>query len=90
MSGFAILEDEGLFARIVAGFGHVLHSAGVPVTPERSTRFGTAIALARDPVRMAGAMRLAVEAGREAFLAGRMPCKRYAASPSSPATGLIG
>jgi thiazole synthase len=38
---------------------------------------------------MAGAMRLAVEAGREAFLAGRMPRKLYAASPSSTATGLI-
>ena len=33
---------------------------------------------------------LAVEAGREAFLAGRMPRKLYAASPSSPTTGLIG
>jgi thiazole synthase len=49
----------------------------------------TAVAQARDPVRMARAMKLAVEAGREAFLAGRMPRKRYAASPSSPATGLI-
>ena len=49
----------------------------------------TAIALARDPVRMARAMRLAVEAGREAFLAGRMPRKLYAASPSSPTSGLI-
>ena len=45
--GSGILADEDLFARIVAGFGHLLHSAGVPVTPERSTRFGTAIALAR-------------------------------------------
>ena len=45
--GSTILADEDLFARIVAGFGHLLHSAGVPVTPERSTRFGTAIALAR-------------------------------------------
>ena len=50
----------------------------------------TAIAAARDPVRMAGAMKLAVEAGREAFLAGRMPRKFYAASPSSPTTGLVG
>jgi thiazole synthase len=50
----------------------------------------TAIAQARDPVRMARAMRLAVEAGREAYLAGRMPRKLYAASPSSPTTGLIG
>jgi len=49
----------------------------------------TAIAGAQDPVRMARAMRLAVEAGREAFLAGRMPRKLYAASPSSPTSGLI-
>jgi thiazole synthase len=50
----------------------------------------TAIAGATDPVRMARAMRLAVEAGREAFLAGRMPRKFYAASPSSPEAGRIG
>jgi thiazole synthase len=49
----------------------------------------TAIAGAKDPVRMAGAMRLAVEAGREAFLAGRIPRKAYG-SASSPLTGLIG
>ena len=48
----------------------------------------TAIAKAREPVRMAGAMRLAVEAGREAFLAGRMAKKLYA-SASSPLDGLI-
>ena len=49
----------------------------------------TAIAKAKDPVRMGHAMKLAVEAGREAFLAGRMPKKPYQASPSSPETGLI-
>jgi len=49
----------------------------------------TAIAGARDPVRMARAMKLAVEAGRDAFLAGRIPRKRYA-SASSPVDGLIG
>jgi thiazole synthase len=49
-----------------------------------------ALAGARDPILMAGAMKKAVEAGREAFLAGRMPKKLYAASPSSPTTGLIG
>ena len=49
----------------------------------------TAIALARDPVRMARAMRLAVEAGREAFLAGRMARKMYA-SASSPLDGVVG
>ena len=50
----------------------------------------TAIALAKDPVKMAGAMKKGVEAGREAWLAGRMPKKFYTASPSSPTTGLIG
>ncbi len=49
----------------------------------------TAIAKAKDPVRMARAMKLAVEAGREAFLAGRMAKKPYEASPSSPEGGLI-
>jgi thiazole synthase len=50
----------------------------------------TAIAGAQDPVLMASAMRKAVEAGREAFRAGRMPKKYYAATPSSPGDGLIG
>jgi thiazole synthase len=40
-------------------------------------------------VRMAGAMRKAIEAGRDAYLAGRMPKKLYSAAPSSPTTGLI-
>lgn len=50
----------------------------------------TAIAKAKDPVRMARAMKLAVESGREAWLAGRMPKKVYQASPSSPTGGRIG
>jgi thiazole synthase len=49
----------------------------------------TAIAGAKEPVRMARAMRLAVEAGREAFLAGRIPRRRFA-SASSPIEGLVG
>ncbi|HEY3279613.1 MAG TPA: thiazole synthase [Gemmatimonadales bacterium] len=48
----------------------------------------TAIAAARDPVAMAHAMRLAVEAGRAAFLAGRMP-RRDVAMPSSPTQGML-
>jgi thiazole synthase len=48
----------------------------------------TAIAQAKDPVRMARAMRLAVQAGREAFLAGRIPRKPYG-SASSPVSGLV-
>jgi thiazole synthase len=50
----------------------------------------TAIAGARNPILMAEAMRKAVEAGRAAHLAGRMPKKVYTASPSSPTSGLIG
>ena len=50
----------------------------------------TAIAGAQNPVLMASAMKKAVEAGREAFLAGRMPRKLYSATPSSPTGGLIG
>ena len=49
----------------------------------------TAIAKARDPVRMSLAMRYAVEAGRGARLAGRIP-KRTQAEPSSPQLGLVG
>jgi thiazole synthase len=49
----------------------------------------TAIAKAKDPVRMARAMKLAIEAGREAWLAGRMPKKVYQAQASSPTEGLI-
>jgi thiazole synthase len=49
----------------------------------------TAVAKAQDPARMAAAMRMAVEAGRGARLAGRIP-KRTQAEPSSPQLGLIG
>jgi thiazole synthase len=48
----------------------------------------TAIAEARDPIRMARTMKHAVIAGREAYLAGRMPRRMYA-DPSSPMSGLI-
>src|SRR5690606_34018031 len=49
----------------------------------------TAIAGARDPIRMARAMRLGVQAGREAYLAGRLKRKYYDADPSSPSEGLL-
>lgn len=49
----------------------------------------TAIAGARYPVLMASAMKKGVEAGREAYLAGRMPKKLYSAAPSSPTGGMI-
>ena len=49
----------------------------------------TAIAAAQKPVLMASAMKLAVDAGRAAYLAGRMPKKLYSAAPSSPTSGMI-
>jgi thiazole synthase len=77
-----VLVDAGVGTASDAAIAMELGCAGVLMN--------TAIALAQEPVRMARAMRLAVEAGREAFLAGRMPRKLYAASPSSPTSGLIG
>jgi thiazole synthase len=49
----------------------------------------TAIAGAKDPVQMASAMKKGVEAGREAYLAGRVPRKLYSGVPSSPTEGMI-
>jgi thiazole synthase len=77
-----VLVDAGVGTASDAAIAMELGCAGVLMN--------TAIALAQDPVMMAGAMKKAVEAGREAFRAGRMPRKFYAASPSSPTTGLIG
>ena len=76
-----VLVDAGVGTASDAAIAMELGCAGVLMN--------TAIAAAQDPVRMARAMKLAVEAGREAFLAGRMPRKLYEAQPSSPATGLI-
>ena len=76
-----VLVDAGVGTASDAAVAMELGCAGVLMN--------TAIAKAQDPVRMALAMRLAVESGREAFLAGRMPRKLYAATPSSPAAGLI-
>ena len=77
-----VIVDAGVGTASDAAIAMELGCAGVLMN--------TAIAQAREPVRMARAMKLAVEAGREAFLAGRMPRKLYSASPSSPTSGLIG
>ena len=77
-----VLVDAGVGTASDAAVAMELGCAGVLMN--------TAIALAQDPVLMAGAMKKAIEAGREAFRAGRMPRKLYAASPSSPSSGLIG
>ena len=77
-----VLVDAGVGTASDAAVAMELGCAGVLMN--------TAIALAEHPVLMAGAMKKAVEAGREAFRAGRMPRKLYAAAPSSPTSGLIG
>ena len=77
-----VLVDAGVGTASDAAIAMELGCAGVLMN--------TAIAAAQDPVLMASAMKKAVEAGREAFRAGRMPRKLYAANPSSPPSGLIG
>jgi thiazole synthase len=85
-----IIEQAKVPVLVDAGVGTASDAAIAMEAGCAGVLMNTAIALAKDPVRMAGAMRLAVDAGREAFLAGRMPRKLYAASPSSPTSGLIG
>jgi thiazole synthase len=98
-SGMGILNPWNLQIIIANAKIPVLVDAGVGTASDAAIAMelgcdgvlmNTAIAAARDPVLMASAMRKAVEAGREAWLAGRMPKKLYSASPSSPTTGLIG
>jgi thiazole synthase len=84
-----ILEQSKVPVLVDAGVGTASDAAVAMELGCAGVLMNTAIALAQDPVRMGRAMRLAVEAGREAFLAGRMPRKLYAASPSSPTSGLI-
>ena len=85
-----ILEQAGVPVLVDAGVGTASDAAIAMELGCDGVLMNTAIAAAREPVRMARAMRLAVEAGRDAFLAGRMPKKFYAASPSSPLGGLVG
>jgi thiazole synthase len=97
-SGMGILNPWNLQIIIENAKVPVLVDAGVGTASDAAIAMelgcdgilmNTAIAAAKDPVLMASAMRKAVEAGREAYLAGRMPKKLYSASPSSPTTGLI-
>jgi len=71
-----------------AGVGTASDAAVAMELGSDALLMNTAIACAQEPERMASAMRKAVEAGREAFLAGRIPRKAYA-SASSPLQGLI-
>jgi len=83
-----IIEDAKVPVVVDAGIGTASDAAVAMELGCDAVLTNTAIAHAQDPVRMASAMKLAVQAGREAWLAGRMPKKAYA-DPSSPLTGLI-
>ncbi|MDH7453323.1 thiazole synthase [Luteimonas composti] len=84
-----IIENAKVPIIVDAGVGTASDAAIAMELGCHGVLMNTAIAGAKDPVRMARAMKLAVEAGRDAFLAGRIPRKRYA-SASSPVDGLIG
>ena len=84
-----IIENAKVPVLVDAGVGTASDAAIAMELGCDGVLMNTAIAAARDPVMMAGAMRKAIEAGREAFLAGRMPKKLYSAAPSSPTSGLI-
>ena len=97
-SGMGILNPWNLRLILEAAKIPVLVDAGVGTASDAAIAMelgcdgvlmNTAIAAAQNPVLMAQAMKKAVEAGREAFLAGRMPKKLYSASPSSPVSGTI-
>jgi thiazole synthase len=96
-SGMGILNPWNLSLIIEQATVPVLVDAGVGTASDAAIAMelgcdgvlmNSAIAGARDPVLMARAMRHAVLAGRDAFLAGRMP-KRFSASPSSPLAGML-
>ncbi|HCJ50580.1 MAG: thiazole synthase [Gallionellales bacterium CG_4_10_14_3_um_filter_54_96] len=76
-----VIVDAGVGTASDAAIAMELGCAGVLMN--------TAIAGAKNPVLMASAMKQATEAGRSAYLAGRMPKKLYSASPSSPTAGII-
>jgi|TARA_B110000305_G_scaffold30061_1_gene28492 thiazole synthase len=97
-SGMGILNPWNLEIIIDTLSVPVIVDAGVGTASDASIAMelgcdgvlmNTAIATAKNPILMASAMRKSIEAGREAFLAGRMNKKLYAASPSSPTTGII-
>ncbi len=83
-----IVEQAGVPVLVDAGVGTASDAAIAMELGCDGVLMNTAIAEAKDPVRMARAMKAAVEAGRDAYLAGRMPIRKYA-DPSSPLAGLI-
>jgi thiazole synthase len=84
-----IVENAKVPVLVDAGVGTASDAAIAMELGCDGVLMNTAIAGAKNPVLMAHAMKLAVEAGRAAFLAGRIPRKRYA-SASSPVDGLVG
>jgi thiazole synthase len=83
-----IIEDARVPVIVDAGIGTASDAAVAMELGCDAVISNTGIAHAQDPVKMAAAMKLGVDAGRLAFLAGRMPRKNYG-DPSSPMTGLI-
>ena len=83
-----IIENATVPIIVDAGVGTASDAAIAMELGCDGVLMNTAIAAAQDPVLMASAMKKGIQAGREAFLAGRMPKKRYA-SASSPIEGLI-
>ena len=83
-----IVEGASVPVLVDAGVGTASDAAVAMELGCDGVLMNTAIAEAKDPIRMARAMKLAVEAGREAYLAGRMGRRKYA-DPSSPLAGLI-
>ena len=97
-SGMGILNPWNLEIIIDKANVPIIVDAGVGTASDASIAMelgcdgvlmNTAIALAKNPILMASAMKKAIESGREAFIAGRMDKKLYSASPSSPTKGLI-
>ena len=83
-----IVEGANVPVLVDAGVGTASDAAVAMELGCTGVLMNTAIAEARDPIRMARAMKLAVESGREAYRAGRMATRKYA-DPSSPLAGLI-
>ena len=84
-----IIEHAKVPVLVDAGVGTASDAAIAMELGCEGVLMNTAIASANDPIMMAGAMKKAIEAGREAYLAGRMAKKLYSASPSSPPQGMI-
>ena len=84
-----IIDNADVPVVVDAGVGTASDAAIAMELGCDAVLMNTAIAAAKDPILMASAMRKAVEAGRDAYLAGRMPKKTYRASPSSPTEGII-